>query len=47
MGFPDYITAEASQSGDGARLDIFSRQRFGRGDWGVNAARLRVWLGAL
>ena len=44
MGYPDYITAEASQTPQGTRLDIFSRQRYGSGDWGVNAARLRAWL---
>ena len=44
MGFPDYITAEVSQAPAGTRLDIFSRQRFGNGDGGVNAARLHDWL---
>ena len=47
MGYPDYITAEARPTPLGTRLDIFSRQRFGTGDQGVNAARLRDWLGAL
>lgn len=47
MGFPDYITAEARQTDQGTRLDIFSRQRFGDGDWGVNAARLTAWLTTL
>jgi uncharacterized protein (DUF1499 family) len=46
MGFPDYITAEASAVPDGTRLDIYSRQRYGSKDMGVNAARLRVWLSA-
>lgn len=44
MGYPDYITAEATQTSLGTRLDIFSRQRFGSGDAGVNAARLKNWL---
>lgn len=44
MGFPDYITSEVSQAPAGTRLDIFSRQRFGNGDGGVNAARLHDWL---
>ena len=44
MGYPDYITAEATQLPDGTRLDIYARQRYGDGDWGVNAARLRDWL---
>ncbi len=47
MGYPDYITAEASPSPAGARLDIFARQRFGESDFGVNAARLKDWLSRL
>ncbi len=39
-GFPDYTTAQVTPEG----LVIYSRQRFGRQDWGVNAARLRDWL---
>ena len=44
MGFPDYTTAEANQSANGTRLDIYARQRFGASDLGVNAARLTAWL---
>lgn len=40
IGFPDYITAE--QSGDTLRL--YGRLRFGRSDFGVNAARLDAWV---
>ena len=47
MGFPDYITAQVVAAPEGTRLDIFSRQRFGGGDMGVNAARLRDWLSQL
>lgn len=47
MGYPDYITAEATQTPQGTRLDIFSRQRFGEKDFGVNAARLKEWLSPL
>jgi uncharacterized protein (DUF1499 family) len=47
MGFPDYITAEVAAAPEGTRLDIFSRQRFGGGDMGVNAARLKAWLSGL
>jgi uncharacterized protein (DUF1499 family) len=39
-GFPDYTTAEARPDG----LHIYARVRFGGGDLGVNAARLRAWL---
>ncbi len=47
MGYPDYITAEVSQTAQGSRLDILSRQRFGQADLGVNAARLKDWLSQL
>ena len=47
MGYPDYVTAEVSQTPAGTRLDIFSRQRFGTVDYGVNAARLKDWLAQL
>ena len=39
-GFPDYTTAESTPTG----ITIFARQRFGAGDWGVNAARLAAWI---
>lgn len=42
-GFPDYTTAEARPDG----LYLHARNRFGRGDMGVNAARLRDWLNRL
>ena len=42
-GFPDYTTAEARPDG----LYVFARLRFGGGDHGVNAARLRDWLSQL
>lgn len=43
IGYPDYTTAEARAEG----LYILARQRFGQGDWGVNAARLTHWLALL
>ena len=42
-GFPDYITVKQF---DGEIL-VYSRQRFGNSDWGVNAARLAKWSKAL
>lgn len=45
MGYPDYTTAEVAVTPNGTRLDIYARQRFGQNDWGVNAARLKIWLG--
>ena len=47
FGFPDYTTVEAVPETGGARLLIHARQRFGRGDQGVNAARVRAWLADL
>ena len=44
MGFPDYTTAQATQTPQGTRLDLFARLRFGGADNGVNAARLDTWL---
>ncbi len=43
LGFPDYTTAQ--QEGD--TLKIFGRSRFGRKDFGVNAARVDQWIDAL
>jgi hypothetical protein len=39
-GFPDYSTAEARTDG----LYVVARSRFGHGDLGVNAFRLRNWM---
>ncbi len=46
-GFPDYTTAQATPTPQGTRLDLYARLRFGRGDMGVNAARLTDWSNAL
>lgn len=43
FGFPDYTTAELA---DG-QLRLFGRLRFGRGDMGVNRARIEDWLAQL
>jgi uncharacterized protein (DUF1499 family) len=43
FGFPDYTTLE--QSGDTVKM--FGRLRFGRKDFGVNAARLQKLVSAL
>ncbi|MEM7439186.1 MAG: DUF1499 domain-containing protein [Pseudomonadota bacterium] len=44
MAYPDYISVRVSPEGEGAKLDIYSRSRFGRSDLGVNKARVRRWL---
>jgi uncharacterized protein (DUF1499 family) len=47
-GFPDYTTAQAlTTDAAGGKVILFARSRFGRGDMGVNAARLRDWLSRL
>lgn len=44
MGYPDAISIRLTPVGDGTRVDIFSRSRFGYGDGGVNAARVTRWM---
>lgn len=44
-GFPDYTTAQAITTDVAtSEVTILARSRFGQGDMGVNAARLRDWL---
>ena len=43
FGFPDYTTIYL----DGDQIKIHARLRFGRSDFGVNAARLKRWIDAL
>lgn len=47
FGFPDYTTLLAAPDGQGSRVTIYARLRFGRSDFGVNSARVRGWLGAV
>ena len=42
-GFPDYTTVQQA----GEWLKINARLRFGRGDFGVNRARIEAWLAQL
>jgi uncharacterized protein (DUF1499 family) len=46
-GFVDDIVIRVSVDGNGSRIDIRSHSRHGRGDLGVNAARIRKYLAAL
>ncbi|MCZ4353615.1 DUF1499 domain-containing protein [Roseovarius aestuarii] len=50
-GFPDYTTVSlgGGASGTDAKryLEIYSRLRFGRSDFGVNRGRIAGWLQAL
>jgi hypothetical protein len=48
VGFPDYTTIGIYQTPDGQRyLEVYGRLRFGRSDLGVNAKRIKGWLGQL
>ncbi len=47
FGFPDYTTVTVEPNGQGSRVTLFGRLRYGRSDFGVNAKRLRGWVEAL
>ena len=47
FGFPDYLTVKAVAVEGGAGLIVWSRARYGRGDFGVNRARVEAWLALL
>jgi hypothetical protein len=47
MRFPDYVTIRLEETTRGTRVTALSRARFGHGDMGVNAARLRRWIDTL
>ena len=47
FGFTDDIVIRITPSGSGSRVDVRSSARLGRSDFGVNAARVRKYLGAL
>lgn len=47
MGYPDAISVFAVPEGEGARLSLYSRSRYGHSDLGVNKARVERWLAAL
>jgi hypothetical protein len=44
MGFRDDIVVRIRPAPDGARVDARSASRYGRGDLGVNARRIRALL---
>ena len=47
FGFADDIVIRVTAADGGSRVDIRSASRHGRGDFGVNAARVRAYLAAL
>jgi uncharacterized protein (DUF1499 family) len=44
MGFRDDVTVRVRSTSDGARIDVRSASRYGRHDFGTNAARIRSLL---
>jgi len=44
MGFRDDVAVRIRADGDGARVDVRSSSRYGRHDFGTNAARVRTLL---
>ncbi len=46
-GFTDDIVIRVTADGDGSRIDLRSKSRIGRGDFGTNARRVRAYLSAL
>jgi len=47
MHYPDTIDIEVFPANGGSSLAIYSRSLIGRGDFGVNRARIERWLAAL
>jgi uncharacterized protein (DUF1499 family) len=44
MGFTDDIVVRVTPASSGSRIDVRSSSRYGRSDFGVNAARIRDYL---
>ena len=45
--FTDDVVIRVIGDGAGSRIDMRSTSRLGRSDYGVNAARIRAYMGAL
>jgi uncharacterized protein (DUF1499 family) len=46
-GFIDDIVVRVSADGSGSRIDVRSKSRIGKGDFGTNARRVRAYLAAV
>lgn len=46
-GFTDDIVVRVSADGSGSRIDVRSKARIGKGDFGTNARRVRAYLAAV
>ena len=44
MGFPDFTSVKVAPDGTGSRVTAYARLRYGKGDMGVNRARVTAWL---
>ncbi len=47
FGFTDDIVIRVAADGTGSRIDVRSQSRWGRGDFGANARRVRAYLAAI
>ena len=47
FGFTDDIVVRVSADGSGSRIDVRSKARIGKGDFGTNARRVRAYLAAV
>lgn len=47
FGFPDYTSIRVEPAGQGTRLTLFARARFGSSDFGVNRKRAEDWIAQL
>ena len=46
-GFPDFTSVRVVPADGGSQIVIFARSRFGKGDMGVNRARVEDWAARL
>jgi uncharacterized protein (DUF1499 family) len=48
IGFPDYTTISLRQTPEGQPfVEVYARLRFGKSDLGVNAKRVKSWVGTI
>lgn len=47
FGFVDDVVIRVRPDGEGSRVDVRSKSRIGRGDFGANARRVRAFLAAM
>jgi len=47
MGYPDFTSVRLEPAGQGTKVVLLARSRFGESDFGVNKARAEDWLAQL